>query len=72
MQIVPKGKTVYIGARKFVEGDVIPPAIKLEIPEMTKKEAAAKAKKESKSKSSFRSRSGAVISPTVSTGATEE
>ena len=60
MQIVPKGKTVYIGARKFVEGDVIPPAIKLEIPEMTKKEAVAKAKSEAKSTSRFRTRSGGV------------
>jgi hypothetical protein len=58
MVIVPKGKTVYIGARKFVEGDVIPPAIKLEIPELTKKEAAVKAKKESKSR--YRTKSGSV------------
>jgi hypothetical protein len=60
MVIVPKGKTVYIGARKFVEGDVIPPAIKLEIPELTKKEAVVKAKKESRSGSRYRTSSGGV------------
>jgi hypothetical protein len=27
MNIVQKGETVYIGARKFVEGDIIPPFV---------------------------------------------
>ena len=26
--IVPENKTVYIGSRKFVEGDIIPPSLK--------------------------------------------
>ena len=65
MVIVPKGKTICIGGRKFVEGDIIPPYFNIEIPEMTRDEAENKAKKESKpsvnKKRNYRSRSGGMF-----------
>lgn len=39
MKKVPKGKIVYIGARRFVEGELLPPFVLAEIEETeTKKE----------------------------------
>lgn len=32
MITVPKGKTIYIGARRFCEGEVLPPHVRLELP----------------------------------------
>lgn len=32
MDQVPKGKKVYIGARKFVQGDVLPPNLAIDLP----------------------------------------
>jgi hypothetical protein len=41
--IVPSGKTVYIGRRKFIEGQALPPFIRIDdsIPIMTQAEAEA-------------------------------
>ncbi len=32
MITVPKGKTIYIGARRFVEGEVLPPHFRIDLP----------------------------------------
>jgi hypothetical protein len=53
MQIVPENKTVYIGARRFVEGDVLPPFVRINIP-------VAKIEKEEKPKRNYRSRRGSI------------
>lgn len=45
MKKVPKGKVVYIGARRFLEGEVLPPFILAEIEEPLKLES----KKDNKS-----------------------
>lgn len=70
--IVEEGKTVYIGARKFIEGDIIPPEVnrgveiivnnksvidESVIPQKPKKEEDEKPKR----KRSYRSRKGSVI-----------
>lgn len=39
MIIVPKGKKVYFGARKFIEGDVLPPHVDIDFPEIAKRQA---------------------------------
>ena len=38
MITVPKNKTVYVGARRFIEGDILPPHISFEIPTLTKEQ----------------------------------
>lgn len=38
MKKVPKGKVVYIGARKFLEGEILPPFVLAEIEEPEKPE----------------------------------
>lgn len=48
--LVPKNKTIYIGARRFVEGDLLPPFVQFEIPIMTKKQAEIKAKRKPRKK----------------------
>ena len=68
MMIVPENKTIYIGARRYCEGEVLPPHIAIEMPVMTKEAAEAKAKaeederlkqtKKSKNKPSFSSSFG--------------
>ena len=32
MTTVPKGKTLYIGARRFVEGEILPPHLAIDLP----------------------------------------
>ena len=44
--LVPKNKTIYIGSRRFIEGDVLPPFVMLDMPVMTKKQAEEKEKKQ--------------------------
>ena len=38
MAIVPQGKTFYISGRRYIEGEVLPPYVMLEIPTLNKKE----------------------------------
>ena len=41
--IVPKGKAVYIGAKRYIEGDALPPHIYLEIAEEKKETVSERA-----------------------------
>lgn len=38
MSIVPQDRTFYVGNRRYLEGEVLPPFIMLEIPTLNKKE----------------------------------
>lgn len=60
MQKVPKNKTIYVGARKYIEGDVLPPYVMLDIPVLSPKQVdiiTIENKKDGKPKSSYRKRS---------------
>jgi hypothetical protein len=52
MDIVPKNKRVYIGSRRFVEGDLLPPGVQIvsEIPTFTKEEVIQKTTQKAKAK----------------------
>ena len=43
-EIVPENKTIYIGKRKFVEGEVLPPHVILRKPNRKRKKANGKFK----------------------------
>lgn len=51
MQTVPKNKTVYIKARRFIEGEALPPFIHIDSIEEMKPEFKAKKKRRNRNKS---------------------
>lgn len=62
LTIVEKGKTFYIGARKFVEGDVIPPSVNQGVEIIINREPIIEEPEEiKKPKRKYRSRKGSVV-----------
>jgi hypothetical protein len=61
MQQVPKGKTVYFGARKFIENDFLPPHVPVKFPEEIIVVSEPQKKRGRPRKKSSRSRNNAVL-----------
>lgn len=50
MTQVPKNKTVYIGGRRYLEGEILPPHAIKDQPVLTKKKAGKKSENEKRSR----------------------